>query len=225
MRAPVWLGLEKFLSFEFLRFLAAQLFSPKSTYGEQSQHVINEAIPGLAFIRALGSLLHRIVITAPRATDERCSRAPYRAWPRAGSPCPRADPASAAPPPRYPRRSPHSRRVVTVRKATGDEDKGGSSDDGDIDWKGVVSDSFSEAKRQFMEPLNSPTDYVDMMDAPRKKEKRGEKYKEEYGALDPWSSNAFTTYGFIAVAVLLFVFVVVIGPPPDTNGRCTLPWC
>ena len=89
----------------------------------------------------------------------------------------------------------------------------------------MVSDSFSEAKRQFMEPLNSPTDYVDMMDAPRKKEKRGEKYKEEYGALDPWSSNAFTTYGFIAVAVLLFVFVVVIGPPPDTNGRCTLPWC
>ena len=122
-------------------------------------------------------------------------------------------------------RSPHSRRVVTVRKATGDEDKGGSSEDGDVDWKGVVSDSFSEAKRQFMEPLNSPTDYVDMMDAPRKKEKRGEKYKEEYGALDPWSSNAFTTYGFIAVAVLLFVFVVVIGPPPDTNGRCTLPWC
>ena len=122
-------------------------------------------------------------------------------------------------------RSPHSRRVVTVRKATGDEDKGGSSDDGDVDWKGVVSDSFSEAKRQFMEPLNSPTDYVDMMDAPRKKEKRGEKYKEECGALDPWSSNAFTTYGFIAVAVLLFVFVVVIGPPPDTNGRCTLPWC
>ena len=71
-------------------------------------------------------------------------------------------------------RSPHSRRIVTVRKATGDEDEGGSSDDGDVDWKGVVSDSFSEAKRQFMEPLNSPTDYVDMMDAPRKKEKRGE---------------------------------------------------
>ena len=47
-------------------------------------------------------------------------------------------------------RSPHSRRIVTVLKATGDEDEGGSSDDGDIDWKGVVSDSFSEAKRQFM---------------------------------------------------------------------------
>ena len=47
----------------------------------------------------------------------------------------------------------------------------------------------------------------------------------EYGALDPWSSNAFTTYGFIAVGVLLFVFVVVIGPPPDTGGRCSLPWC
>ena len=45
------------------------------------------------------------------------------------------------------------------------------------------------------------------------------------GALDPWSSNAFTTYGFIAVGVLLFVFVVVIGPPPDTGGRCSLPWC
>jgi hypothetical protein len=67
VRAPVWLGLEKFLTFEFLRFLAAQLFSPKARMSEQSQHVINEAIPGLAFIRALGSLLHRIVITAPRA--------------------------------------------------------------------------------------------------------------------------------------------------------------
>ena len=32
-------------------------------------------------------------------------------------------------------RSPHSRRIVTVRKATGDEDEGGSSDDGDIESK------------------------------------------------------------------------------------------
>ena len=43
VRAPVWLGLEKFLSFEFLRFLAAQLFSPKRRMAEQAQHVINEA--------------------------------------------------------------------------------------------------------------------------------------------------------------------------------------
>ena len=53
-----------------------------------------------------------------------------------------------------------------------------------------------------MEPLNSPADYVDMMDAPRRKEQRGQKYQEG-GAPDPWSSNAFTTYGFIAVGVLL----------------------
>ena len=56
VRAPVWLGLEKFLTFEFLRFLAAQLFSPKTRMSEQSQHVINEAIPGLVFTRALRSL-------------------------------------------------------------------------------------------------------------------------------------------------------------------------
>lgn len=138
------------------------------------------------------------------------------------------------------RRSPSSRRRVAPRgtgarrartavvAATGgddDKDSRGGSEADDIDWKGVFKDSVSEAKRQFMEPLNSPADYVDMMDAPRRKEQRGQKYQEEYGALDPWSSNAFTTYGFIAVGVLLFVFVVVIGPPPDTGGRCSLPWC
>ena len=116
-------------------------------------------------------------------------------------------------------------RTAVVAATGGDDDKDGSKADDDIDWKGVFKDSVSEAKRQFMEPLNSPADYVDMMDAPRRKEQRGQKYQEEYGALDPWSSNAFTTYGFIAVGVLLFVFVVVIGPPPDTGGRCSLPWC
>ena len=76
-------------------------------------------------------------------------------------------------------------RTAVVAATGGDDDKDGSKADDDIDWKGVFKDSVSEAKRQFMEPLNSPADYVDMMDAPRRKEQRGQKYQEEYGGARP----------------------------------------
>ena len=53
-------------------------------------------------------------------------------------------------------------RTAVVAATGGDDDKDGSKADDDIDWKGVFKDSVSEAKRQFMEPLNSPADYVDI---------------------------------------------------------------
>ena len=55
-------------------------------------------------------------------------------------------------------------------------------------------------------------------------------------SLDPndrgnWTSGVIgkgelkgTKFGIASVFFLLFVFVFVIGPPPD-DGRCSLPWC
>ena len=41
---------------------------------------------------------------------------------------------------------------------------------------------------------------------------------------DTWSSETFTKFGIASMFFLLFVFVFVIGPPPD-DGLCSLPWC
>ena len=38
------------------------------------------------------------------------------------------------------------------------------------------------------------------------------------------TSQKVTLASLVAVAALLFLFIVVIGPPPS-DGRCTLPWC
>lgn len=48
--------------------------------------------------------------------------------------------------------------------------------------------------------------------------------KDENFVLNAVTSGKFTTGALIGVGVLLFVFVVVVGPPPS-DGRCTLPWC
>ena len=48
--------------------------------------------------------------------------------------------------------------------------------------------------------------------------------EDENLVLGTWSSEAFTIFGIAAVIVLLFLFIFVIGPPPD-DGRCSLPWC
>ena len=47
---------------------------------------------------------------------------------------------------------------------------------------------------------------------------------DENRVADTWSSETFTKFGIASVFFLLFVFVFVIGPPPD-DGRCSLPWC
>jgi len=47
---------------------------------------------------------------------------------------------------------------------------------------------------------------------------------DESRVLNSWSSETFTKLGLLSVVTLLFVFIVVIGPPPD-DGRCSLPWC
>jgi hypothetical protein len=48
--------------------------------------------------------------------------------------------------------------------------------------------------------------------------------KAERQVLGVWTSPAFAKAGIGLVLLTLFVFVVVIGPPPS-DGRCTLPWC
>lgn len=49
-------------------------------------------------------------------------------------------------------------------------------------------------------------------------------YDDEDRVLNFATSNSFSVAGVIGVVVLLFLFVVVIGPPPS-DGRCSLPWC
>ena len=48
--------------------------------------------------------------------------------------------------------------------------------------------------------------------------------RTEQKALSPWTSPLFAQAGIIVVVATLFVFVVIVGPPPS-DGRCTLPFC
>ena len=48
--------------------------------------------------------------------------------------------------------------------------------------------------------------------------------RTERNALAVWTSPTFAKAGIVVVLLTLFVFVVVVGPPPS-DGRCTLPWC
>jgi hypothetical protein len=48
--------------------------------------------------------------------------------------------------------------------------------------------------------------------------------RTENRALAPWNSPTFAKAGLLVVLATLFVFLVIVGPPPS-DGRCTLPWC
>ena len=48
--------------------------------------------------------------------------------------------------------------------------------------------------------------------------------RSERQVLAAWTSPTFAKAGILVVVATLFVFVVVVGPPPS-DGRCTLPFC
>ncbi len=71
-----------------------------------------------------------------------------------------------------------------------------------------------------------PEQYVDRPAAPKGwgGAARDDIRKAERSVLAAWTSPTFAKAGVLIVLLTLFVFVVVIGPPPS-DGRCTLPWC
>ncbi|PNH02274.1 hypothetical protein TSOC_011752 [Tetrabaena socialis] len=48
--------------------------------------------------------------------------------------------------------------------------------------------------------------------------------RAERALLDIWSNEDFLRSGAVLSIVLLFVFALVVGPPPS-DGRCSLFWC
>ena len=48
--------------------------------------------------------------------------------------------------------------------------------------------------------------------------------RSERQVLAAWTSSTFAKAGILVVVATLFVYVVVVGPPPS-DGRCTLPFC
>ena len=107
-------------------------------------------------------------------------------------------------------------------------DSEGSSGPGGVDWDQEWK-SFKDYARKSMD------EYVDVYDEPPAqgynssnneygKEARDQIKQDERRALDAVVNENFTKTGFGVIALTLFVYVFIIGPPPS-DGRCTLPWC
>ncbi|GHP03883.1 hypothetical protein PPROV_000263700 [Pycnococcus provasolii] len=107
-------------------------------------------------------------------------------------------------------------------------DSEGSSGPGGVDWDQEWK-SFKDYARKSMD------EYVDVYDEPPAqgynssnneygKEARDQIKRDERRALDAVVNENFTKTGFGVIALTLFVYVFIIGPPPS-DGRCTLPWC
>ena len=133
------------------------------------------------------------------------------------------------------------RRLVFVSASSSNDDKKGSagssgsggdsegsSGPGGVDWDKEWK-SFKDYARKSMD------EYVDVYDEPPAqgynssnneygKEARDQIKRDERRALDAVVNENFTKTGFGVIALTLFVYVFIIGPPPS-DGRCTLPWC
>ncbi|ABO95003.1 predicted protein [Ostreococcus lucimarinus CCE9901] len=123
----------------------------------------------------------------------------------------------------------HRRRVVTLAGGKRGDDGEEKAQDVDerrgMDWDGA----WRAFKRDFVgDDAKMPGDLVEKKYQNNRRapdaEAKQQIYDDEDRVLNFATSQKVTLVSLIAVAALLFVFIVVIGPPPS-DGRCTLPWC
>ena len=97
---------------------------------------------------------------------------------------------------------------------------GGSKTDWDAAWRSFKKRSgLSDPGGYVSTPPQFQKDYSSPQDAKRQI-RQGEKL-----VLNTWTSEEFSKMGLGVVVSLLILFTTVIGPLPNEDGRCTLPWC
>ena len=127
------------------------------------------------------------------------------------------------------------RRLVFVSASDDKKGSSGSSSGGDSEGSSGGYDWDKEWKSFKDYARKSMDEYVDVYDEPPAqgynssnneygKEARDQIKRDERRALDAVVNENFTKTGFGVIALTLFVYVFIIGPPPS-DGRCTLPWC
>lgn len=114
-------------------------------------------------------------------------------------------------------RSTQGRRRDTARAPRASEDDEGKRTDWDSSWR--------KFRDQYVDVYDEGGDGgYGSRESEYGKAARDQIKADERRALNAVVNEQFTKTGFGVIALTLFVYVFVIGPPPD-DGRCTLPWC